>query len=62
MKYLHVEGCGVWLHHHVMLDLVLFDAANEKIEEKTINVASSLTLVAMVSDLDLEVLKGHNNM
>jgi hypothetical protein len=41
---------------------VLFDAASEKIEEKTINVANSLTLVAMVSDLDLEVLKGHNNM
>lgn len=34
MKYLHVEGCGVWLHHHVMLDLVLFDAANEKEKER----------------------------
>jgi hypothetical protein len=62
---MHAEGCGVWLHHQVMLASELFDAANESIEEKNNNVASTLTLVDMVvfrfifSDLDLEALKGH---
>jgi hypothetical protein len=49
-----------------MLASVLFDAANESIEEKNNNVANSLTLVDMIvfrfifSDLDLEALiKGH---
>lgn len=62
---MHGEGCGVWLHHQVMSASVLFDAANESIEEKNISVANSLTLVDMIvlrfilSDLDLEALKGH---
>jgi len=66
MWYMQVEGCGVWLHHQVMLVSVIFDAANESIEEKNNNVANSLTLVDMIvfrfifSDLDLEALiKGH---
>jgi hypothetical protein len=47
-----------------MLASVLFDAANESIEEKNNNVANSLTLVDMIvfrfifSDLDLEAHQG----